>query len=463
MNQLPHFKTLKELYYEFIMPLYATYRQIENRGLKVDFNQKKKLDNKYSDLLKENNEQLFSLIGHQININSPKQVSQLIYGHYACPRRKDVNDNTLSALKVNVLKKSLCFSDAIKAIDLVLIGRKLHKCLNTYIKAIPDPDGRMRTSYSLTKETGRTSTQILKPPVRIHKYGMAFQTITKHAEWSNIGVDIRSIFIPDSGKIFVEVDGSQAEARVVMLLSEEYDILNKMDNPLFDLHLLTSSWLYPKIFPSSMLDENKLFRSKEEKKRYKDEPMRQRGKKTRHAANYDMGAGECALQMRVAQAVASNCLEIFHKYSPNIKGIFHQSVKDCLAKNRTLWTPIGRRREFYEKWGDRLFKEAYSHIPQGAISDLTKYALLESSRLGVNDIVIESHDSFTYQIEPENLDKSLNIVQPLMESEIDFSTCSIPRGKLVIPSEVKIYERNLEEGRDYRVKRSEEVVSNTLS
>lgn len=447
--QLPHFKTLRELYYEFIIPLQIKYRQVEAIGLKVDFEQRKRLDNKYSEQLKTQHQFLNSISGKEVNYNSnahPKgAVPQLIYHHFGCPVRAGVDDNTLQALKSNVLRKSGKWSAAIKAIDLVIECRKLHKCINTYVRANPDPDGRMRTSYSLTKETGRTSTQILKPPVRHQKYGMAFQTITKHAEWSGIGVDIRSMFVPDDGKIFVEVDGSQAEARVVMLLSEEYELLEKMNDPKFDLHVLTSSWLYPKIFNDMLIDPINMYFSPEAKKHI----MRQRGKKTRHAANYDMGAGECSLQMRIPIAIAKICLETFHKFSPKIRGVFHQGVKDCLERDRILWTPIGRRREFYEKWGDKLFKEAYAHSPQSVISDLTKWALMNSSNNGITDILMESHDSFTYQIEPEKLDWSLGITVPYMESEIDFKHCSIPRGILKIPAEVKIYKNNLEIGEGY--------------
>lgn len=443
--QFPHFNTLKELYYEFIIPLQQKYREIEKRGLKVDFTQRKVLDDKYFSLLKTSHDSLNTLIGKEVNFNSPIQVSKLIYGHFSCPKRKDSSDNTFQALKSNVLKKSSKWDNAIQAIDLIVECRKLHKCLHTYVRARPDPDGRMRTLYSLIKETGRTSTQNLKSPVRFEKYGLAFQTITKHAEWSGIGVDIRSMFIPDDNKIFVEVDGSQAEARVVMLLAEEYELLEKMNDPLFDLHVLTSSWIYPKIFLPMLTNKEKGYFSKDAKKHI----MRQRGKKTRHAAHYDMGANECSLQMRVGISIAKNCLEVFHRFSPKIKEVFHKGIQNCLQNDRVLWTPIGRRREFFERWGSKLFKEAYADIPQGTISDLTKFALLNSSLQGVNDILMESHDSFLYQIEPEKLDWSLNIVKPLMESEIDFSTCSLPRGKLRIPCEIKIYRKNLFEGENY--------------
>ena len=449
---MQNYKTLKELYYEFLIPLQKKYRQIESRGLRVDFEQRKRLDDKYLSLLKENHENLNSLAGHEVNFNSNAgekgQVPRLIYHELNCPRRAGVDDDTLTALKNNILSKNVKWERAIKIIDLVLECRKLHKCLNTYVRARPDLDGRMRTWYSLIKETGRSSTQILKPPNRWGKWGLAFQTITKHADKSESGIgrDLRSMFIPDDGKIFVEVDLSQAEARVVMLLAEDYDLLEKMDDPLFDLHVLTSSWIYPNIFSKYIIPSKPGYFERAAKK----ELMRQRGKKTRHAGHYDMGANECAIQMQISVAKAKNCLEVFHKYSPNVKEKFHKGVQNALLSNHnTLWKPPGRRREFYEKWGNKLFKEAYADIPQGSVSDQTKWSILRADEQGVTDVVMEAHDSITYQIEEEKLDWSLGIVQPLMESEIDFSCCSLPRGKLKIPSEVKVYRENLEKGEDY--------------
>ena len=448
MIQFPHY-SLKELYYEFLMPLYHKYREIEKRGIKVDFNQRKKLDDSYSILLKEKHDLLNILAEKEINYNSNAgrngQVPHLIFVQLGCPIRASVDDETLTALKLNVLKKSSKWALAIRIIDLVLECRKIHKTLNTYIRFRSDPDGRARTNYSLVKETGRTSTSILKPPVRHIKYGLAFQTITKYAEF---GKDIRSMLIPDNGKWFVEVDQSQAEARVVMLLAEDYKILDKMNDPKFDLHVLTSSWIWPEIFKQYKIDDFYFKREAKTILQPNGEPYRQRGKKARHAGHYDEGATKLALDMKVGVNVAKLALTKFHENSPNIRGIFHKGIQDALLIDKKLSTPIGRIREFYEKWGDKLFKEAYAQIPQSSVSDLTKWAMMQSMNQGI-EVIIESHDSFTYQIEPERLDWSLGVIKPFMESEIDFSTCSLPRGKISIPMETKVYKENLEKGENY--------------
>ena len=93
----------------------------------------------------------------------------------------------------------------------------------------------MRTTYFPCLETGRTSTGQQDPPIRPkielrdennkkkkRVLGTAFQTITKHGD---IGNDVRSMYIPDEGEIFVGADSSQAEARVVALLADDMEMI----------------------------------------------------------------------------------------------------------------------------------------------------------------------------------------------------------------------------------------------
>src|SRR5437899_8310973 len=105
----------------------------------------------------------------------------------------------------------------------------------------------MRSSIRIVgTETGRTSTSSYgfgkgakKSPERPDRRGIAFQTITKHGD---VGNDIRSMYIPDDGKILLEVDLSQAEARVSALLSEDWHWLESFDK--YDTHKETASWFY---------------------------------------------------------------------------------------------------------------------------------------------------------------------------------------------------------------------------
>ena len=86
----------------------------------------------------------------------------------------------------------------------------LNKTLSTYLYAMPDFDGRMRTQVRIAgTETGRSSDSVLDKPTRPCKIGFAFKTLTKHGD---IGQDIRGILITDPGYVIVNIDLSQAES-----------------------------------------------------------------------------------------------------------------------------------------------------------------------------------------------------------------------------------------------------------
>ena len=423
--------SLKDFFFNFQMPLYFLYKDIESVGLKVDFNQREALDKKYDESYKEHIAQL------PINPNSPKQVAKFLFGDLGIPVRKDTSDDTLSALKNNVLVKSSKWSEAIKYIDLILDARKIRKTRGTYILAEPDLDGRMRTSYHLNKETGRTSTKILDKPLRHRKFGLPFHNITKH---SDIGGDVRSMFVPDDGHAFLEADQSQAEARIVLLLAKEYDILKLFDE--IDIHCLTASWIYG----GTWEDIKKLPKDEYTKKR-------QLGKKARHAGGYGMGARRLAQIAEVRIKRAEKILEVFHKYSPGIKENFWAGIQEALVNNdKCLYTPFGRFRKFYEKWGDKLFKEAYAHIPQSTIADNTKRCMLHvKKKFPWLKICIEAHDGFTSLVKVQELKEVTSLIKSQMELPIDFSKCSLPRPAIIIPCEFKVGYENLEKMENFHV------------
>jgi DNA polymerase-1 len=324
--------------------------------------------------------------------------------------------------------------------------RKVRKTLGTYIRAKSHPDGKLRTGYRIILETGRTSTSVLKPPVTTEPLGMAFQTITKHSE---VGEDLRSQFVPDPGYVFIEPDLSQAEARVVAALARD-DRLQKLFEYGIDIHRVTASWiedcspneLLGRFFeqPSRILaaEINGILKSRI------GEQSRQLGKKFRHAGHYDMGKREASVQAGVSEWKANQILTKFHKTNPNIKEVFHREIQEFLRdNNRTLTNPFGRQRQFFNKWGEELFKEAYANIPQGTVSDHLKFAMIRiEERAPFIELLEESHDSFLAQVRVAGVNSALPIIKEELEAPIDMSKCSLPRGEIVIPCEIKLGKKN---------------------
>jgi DNA polymerase I-like protein with 3'-5' exonuclease and polymerase domains len=294
--------------------------------------------------------------------------------------------------------------------------------------------------------------------------GLAFQTITKHGD---IGTDIRSLFIPDEGYILVEPDLSQAEARVVAILARD-DKLLKMFQYGVDIHRVTSAWVLERKIPLldaffSAIEPEKCWEIANElnrqMKEFTNDDERQKGKKFRHAGHYDMGKKEAASQIGISESKAAMALTKFHITNTNIKGVFHREIIDFLNhNNRMLTNPYGRQRQFLNKWGDELFKEAYAQIPQSTVSDHVKFAMIRiEKRVPELMILEESHDSYLGQVPILSgaqypfkiLDRYRDINKEEMEMPIDFKNCSLSRGELIIPTDLHIGKESWEKMETY--------------
>lgn len=453
-------RNLSKFFFDRVMPLHDFYSRIEHRGIKRDNFQKCLLEEKYKGRLKDLQTELNSLtkeyLEDEINANSWKQVTLLIYTFMRLPIRKGTDEKTLDALMRN--DKLVKDHKKRRVLELILEIRKVRKTIGTYIDHQTDFRGRTLTGIRIALETGRTSTSVLKPPVTTETFGLAFQTITKHGD---VGQDLRCMFIPDPGNVFIEPDLSGAEARVVAILAKD-DKLLKIFKYDLDLHRITTGWIdgtspdilldqFFKTEDEEILRELKIEINKKLKELINDE-QRQVGKKFRHAGHYNMGKREASRQTGFSEWRTNQILTKFHTTNPNIRGVFHKEIVEALQCNsRTLVSPHGRTRQFLNRWGDELFKEAYADIPQATVSDHLKFAAQRIERRARwIQILQESHDSFLSQVPLDlgtqfpmkYIDRAREIITEELETPIDFRNCSLSRGELIIPCEIKIGTKN---------------------
>lgn len=438
----------------FLMKLPDFYLGMEQQGMKVDEERRKELLRKYILWSEDIKYQIFKIVGSEVNYNSPKQVEILLYHNWKLPNKGGTGEEALTML-LN-LQKGVTNDSHRKCIELIMLGRQVEKAIGTSLMAQLDFDGRMRTTYFPCLDTGRSSTGQQDPPIRptieIRDFnnkkkdkvlGVAFQTMTKHSE---AGKDIRSMYVPDSeDEIFVQFDSSQAEARVIFLLADDEWALEAIDK--HDFHALTASWF---------LGQNEEAFSK--KVLGYECPERFLGKTLRHAghlgasarrANLEVNtsARKYKIQIRITEADAKRALHIFHTKQPKIKEVFQNGIIKALERDRTLFagmpsgfdTDYGGRRTFHERWGDELFRQAFSYIPQRSVSDNTKGAGIRSKeRIPELKLVMESHDALLTCMPKDKVQEWAPIVKAEMERPISFKYCSLPRRDLIIPCDVEI-------------------------
>lgn len=417
------------------MELHKAYSEVDKCGFQIDELQRKELIYKYVNRLVELEVELFNLckefgVTQPINVRSHPQVNTLLYVTLNIPTRAGTGEEVLTALIANVIKdirkRRIC--------ELVLEIRRVDKTLG-YLKAEPDYDSRMKTTFLITgTENFRTSTNVLEPPIRPIQCGWAFQTVTKHGD---VGQDLRSILVADKGYIIVNIDKSQAEARVCSHLAGDTEKLKAYDTT--DVHAETAA----KFFKGKIEQYSKKILGYECPERFV-------GKTLRHAFHLGIGRREAMINVNtdarkykininISEWFAGQCLKELEKDTPLIPEVFHAEIQRLLSESRRLFGTYGASRYFYDEEGRDLWKGGYSFIPQQTVSDSTKQVLIKIIRhLRDVRVVVESHDALAMLIREKVLDERIEEIQSWFDEPIDFSDCSISRGLLHIPTEVEI-------------------------
>ncbi len=442
-------------YHEMVLPLHQFYLDIDNEGMNIDAKTRDELFRKYISWSERLSYELFCLVGEPVNVRSSKQVSILLYDNFGIPRRSGAGEEVITEI-LNLQNLKLT-DDQRRVLEIILEKRRVELTISTYLAVLPDYDGKVRTSYFPCLDTGRSSTSQLEPPIRPtvevtdetgktknRPIGIAFQTMTKHGD---IGADVRAMYVPDPGHVFIQADSAQAEARVVFLLADDEDALTALDT--HDYHALTASWF----FGGSESDYSKATLGYEHPIRFVGKTLRHAGHlgagKKRAAATVNTDARKFKINVKITEKFADEALKTFHAKQPKIRGNFHHGVETALQRDRRvlysgipfgLNVRLGGRRQFFERWGDELFRQSYSYIPQRSVSDNTKAAGLRIKKHEprLARCIIEAHDALVYMIPEKEVNYFAGILKEELERPIRFDTCSIPRRPLSIPCEVEV-------------------------
>jgi DNA polymerase I-like protein with 3'-5' exonuclease and polymerase domains len=463
-----------EFFQDLMMRWFDIYYAMESTGFLQDTTRQKELAGKYEGLYDLKKMELLALMGRDINLNSPSQIGKYmedmnfpVLRHRVDSGYMVVNTDAESFKKMrsaNPLEYRKCtvpYEHAIRFINLILLLRRIDKVLE-YIDVGVHPNGRIYTSVNLAgTSSGRTSGRKTSDRIAIWDYnkkgesgidykqlGCSFQTVTKHGfliegeddndiEEGIIGKDVREIYVPDPGWVIVEVDRSQAEARVVDLLAEDYEGLEEYGK--LDKHSKSAAVIFPEYTYEQI---RAMYKSGDDNGAY----MRQLGKKAVHATNYDMGDFRFSNMANISMKVAHDALIKMHAAKPWIKGVFHTGVEQEVRKSRRLDNPYGRPRMFYKKLDGHGIKVAYSWYPQSTISDGTKLAALKTwDEMDKHRaaLVAENHDSITALVKRGYIRKYIQIVTKHLTEPCDFRKGTFYRDyQLVIPCEVAISRTN---------------------
>lgn len=358
-----------------------------NAGIRIDVERKNQFSAEYTNRWLSEQQKLNSVVGIELNVNSNPQVSSWLYKELRLPPRRTRDPKTgksklttdeaalrsLIAIceeKMRQMKTNRAKARWLRgylSIMLILKIRAIRKRLSSYINAQIDNDSHMRTTISV----GGTETGRFSHSKTLWGTGCNLATIPK---------ELRSMFIADRGKELAEFDLNRGESWVYAHLSEDPEMM-RIHIEGGDFHSETASAISMSLGEYLTVEEIHEGDKAGDPRMFK---IRFLGKKTNHASAYRQGpykgaesvnkeADDTGITMTVGQFKKA-LVAWKHKYI-RMKSWWDE-IERQLDKDRTLTTPYGRIRTFYERWGDELFKEATAYVPQSTSVDYLNVGML---------------------------------------------------------------------------------------
>ncbi|GAA7260951.1 DNA polymerase I [Helicobacter pylori] len=359
---------------------------MEFQGFKIDAPYFKRLEQEFKNELHVLERQILELIGVDFNLNSPKQLSEILYEKLELPKNKSHSTDEKSLLKI---------LDKHPSIALILEYRELNKLFNTYttpLLRLKDKDDKIHTTFIQTgTATGRLSSHspnLQNIPVRSSK-----------------GLLIRKGFIASSKEYcLLGVDYSQIELRLLAHFSQDKDLMEAFLKGR-DIHLETSKAL----FGEDLAKEKRSI-----------------AKSINFGLVYGMGSKKLSETLNIPLNEAKSYIEAYFKRFPSIKDYLNR-MKEEILKTSKAFTLLGRYRVFdftgandYVK-GNYL-REGVNAIFQGSASDLLKLGMLKVSERFKNNpsvrLLLQVHDELIFEIEEKNAPELQQEIQRILNDEV---------------------------------------------
>src|SRR3972149_4334305 len=380
-----------EFYHKQDIPLMHTLHRMQMHGVLID--QQKLADNKVriTDKIVALDKLFLDSVGYPVNPKSHKQMTTFLYDKekgLGLPKKFKHGTSNLTANEEALT--DLYQKTGRAEVKLLLETRQLRTLKETFLEMKLSPDGRIRTSYGVT-ETGRLSSS-----ADVFDVGANLQNIPKRkGEW------IREMFIPDPGKIWVKADLKQADARVVAWLADDI-VLKRLFNSGQDIHKQVAALMFNKPTAEIIKEEREL------------------AKRAVHSTNYGIGPVTFAKNAGITKQKAEICISDYMRTFPNVRSVFQANVEIALRQNRTLITPFGRKRGFFDRYSDTLLREAYAYVPQSFVADYINLALpgLEAELPEGANILVQIHDEVGLQCFPKDLGLIIKLLKKHIERPV---------------------------------------------
>ena len=386
-------KLLKEIEY----PLVHVLSRVEQNGAKIDKNKLGKHSKELGEKIADLSAQAFKIAGEEFNLDSPKQLLEILYQKQGLPvlrktpkGQPSTNEETLQRL-----------SEEYELPKIILQYRTLAKLKSTYTDSLINIENpktqRIHTSYQQAiTSTGRLSST--EPNLQ--------NIPIKTAE----GRRIREAFVPEKGNTLISADYSQIELRIMAHLSEDKNLTNAFNNNI-DVHSSTAA----EVFGVAIEEINN--------------DQRRSAKAINFGLMYGMSAFGLTRQLGITRAEAQEYLDTYFARYTGVRD-YMDNIKAKAKEDMFVETIMGRRLYLNEiNAANGLRRQAAERAAinaplQGSAADIIKKAMLDIDKLILNEMpdvkmIMQVHDELVFECPKENADLVMEKMKETMEQTVE--------------------------------------------
>ena len=391
---------VEKLFYEIEMPLVPVLAYMERNGARIDTISLSETSTLLSSRMYEIEQEIYRQAGEIFNISSPKQVGDILFGKLKIVDKPKKTKTGQFVTSEEVLTQLQNRHPIVKDI---LKHRGLKKLLSTYIDALPTmvnpKSGKIHTSYNQTvTATGRLSSSnpnLQNIPIR-----------------DEDGKEVRKAFIPEPGELFLSVDYSQIELRIMAHLSGDKNMIEDFRSG-YDIHAATAAKIYKKPIDEVTKDE------------------RRKAKVANFGIIYGISVFGLAERMNVDRREAKQLIDNYFETYSGVRD-YIERCKEEAKKNGYVETIFNRKRFLPDINSHNAVVRGYAernavNAPiQGSAADIIKVAMVNIFRRMRSEnmrstMILQVHDELNFSVKPEEKEKMLTLVLEEMQQAFAMS------------------------------------------
>ncbi|MGD0368951.1 MAG: DNA polymerase I [Acidobacteriaceae bacterium] len=389
----------RRVYEEIDLPLVPVLLEMEKAGVRIDLGVLGRMADRLAADMQRVGEEIFSLAGQRFNINSPKQLGDVLFNKMGLPRPLKYGKGKVISTAQDVLEELAAHNDVPR---LVLEYRQLTKLKSNYADSLPllaDSEGRVHTTFNqVGTATGRlssTNPNLQNIPIR-----------------TELGREIRAAFIAAPGCVLLSADYSQIELRLLAHFSQD-PLLVRAYQTGQDIHTLTAAEVFG--VPAETM-------SKE---------TRNRAKAVNFGIVYGISPFGLAAQLGIEQHEARLYIETYFERYAGVRAYIDRMLEET-RREQMVRTVFGRVRPIPDiqsrNANQRGFAErtAINTPLQGTAADLIKLAMIRIDRRLADEkrktrMTLQVHDELVFDVPEDEIEPVSALVQREMEHVIELN------------------------------------------